>query len=793
MKHLVVKGISAILLVSIMLSVISCGYHSNKNARKISEDDPWFTSNIIEVDTGVEKDRAIGSWLYHNFIGMDDKFYIIETRGNYQTPPADEIDWETYDSSDYKFDYLAVVDRSTSLTVNTIDVKKDITSSELSVDNAYFRNGKITVNTKTKERDYDPLTGELLDTRSRTQSDDDAITDNYSFGDYKVETVVFQTETNHRYSKITVTSPDGMKFETELKKIDKDIYVYSVLAVSDTRIVILARVGKEMEYYELDLTTNELTTADAKDYEWLQTVSFYDCIKGSDGMLYYKDIERNGIFRINSIQKSEEKFLKYSWCSLNSSLINDLDLVECSEDHIVLCGFYDITSAYEGKTADKISLIELTKAEKNPHAGKTVLELYSRYGVNDYTGEAISLFNETNGKFFIEISERYGIGDYYDDSYDVHNNDVAKIANLNTGAGISNNLAIDIMNGEGPDILMDASSYSQLNNSAYLADLTPFLKDAGSDKYFTNIIEGSKTGDAIYQLPVSFCLEGIATTADNAGSSGKGFTLEEYARFTDEVMNGKDPIVYGQAVYFSLLFSCVSDEFIRNGKADLSKPEFEALAEYVKANVREEGISFNSWYDSVTQDGPQPNAQYEENCTGVGGFIMLGETISNHNNDITVLGLPSTDGRGPRFIPTCSVAISSQAVNVKACGEFVKILLSDGIQTKIAMNDSFVINREAFGTACDAAINYYNAGGSSINGGNSSTSLGLGRKLSTTDIELIESVILSCSRIKSEDSDIAIILIEEMPPYFLGQKNLDEVIYIAQDRIQKVLDERGLN
>ena len=147
-------------------------------------------------------------WLYHNFIGMDDKFYIIETRGNYQTPPADEIDWETYDSSDYKFDYLAVVDRSTSLTVNTIDVKKDITSSELSVDNAYFRNGKITVNTKTKERDYDPLTGELLDTRSRTQSDDDAITDNYSFGDYKVETVVFQTETNHRYSKITVTSPD---------------------------------------------------------------------------------------------------------------------------------------------------------------------------------------------------------------------------------------------------------------------------------------------------------------------------------------------------------------------------------------------------------------------------------------------------------------------------------------------------------------------------------------------------------------------------------------------------------
>lgn len=41
------------------------------------------------------------------------------------------------------------------------------------------------------------------------------------------------------------------------------------------------------------------------------------------------------------------------------------------------------------------------------------------------------------------------------------------------------------------------------------------------------------------------------------------------------------------------------------------------------------------------------------------------------------------------------------------------------------------------------------------------------------------------------DSEINIILIEEMPAYFLGQKELDAVVKIAQDRAQKVLDERG--
>lgn len=50
---------------------------------------------------------------------------------------------------------------------------------------------------------------------------------------------------------------------------------------------------------------------------------------------------------------------------------------------------------------------------------------------------------------------------------------------------------------------------------------------------------------------------------------------------------------------------------------------------------------------------------------------------------------------------------------------------------------------------------------------------------------------MSCSSLSNEDTDISIILIEEMPPYFLGQKDLDAVISIVQDRVQKVLDERG--
>ena len=342
------------------------------------------------------------------------------------------------------------------------------------------------------------------------------------------------------------------------------------------------------------------------------------------------------------------------------------------------------------------------------------------------------------------------------------------------------------MNGEGPDILMDVSSYGQLNNQNCLVDLSPYLKDLKSDKYFTNIIEGSKTEGKLYQLPVSFYIEGIMTKTKNVGSSGKGFTFDEYTKFIYDTGNGKDPIYFGQSVYFAMLFNYMKDEFISNGKVDLSNEKFAQIADFVRDNVREEGGSSNE------QDPNSiPQAVYKDHCGGIGGYFADGMSVASWGLGVTIAGLPSFDGRGPRFIPTCSVAVSAQASDIKACAEFVNVLLSDEIQTKIAMNDSFVTSREAFNKAGESAIQYYSNGGNLTKGGNGYSSSGFGREFTSEDVAFVEKMILSCSQIKTEDSDISIILIEEMPAYFLGQKDLDAVIKIAQNRIQKVLDERG--
>ena len=43
----------------------------------------------------------------------------------------------------------------------------------------------------------------------------------------------------------------------------------------------------------------------------------------------------------------------------------------------------------------------------------------------------------------------------------------------------------------------------------------------------------------------------------------------------------------------------------------------------------------------------------------------------------------------------------------------------------------------------------------------------------------------------AEDGEINKVLCEEMPAYFSGQKELSEVVAIAQERVQKILNERG--
>ena len=763
------------LSVAALLLFTSCSFvNTNDDADKVSKNTPWFTAVTYDIDLGLKADKEIYEPNLY-FWGEDDKYLVACAEGSYLETPGAVPEYE-------EFLKIMVIDRNTKQAINTINVNKDLDKSSgeygeyISADSSYYVDGKITVKTNINERYYDPVTGNLLETRPLTTKDAGWDSRFYSVGNYKIESASDFDEAGFCYINLVITAPDGNTSAVQLKEKGNNIVSSVVLKLNDTTALIPATTYKGNRYYELDLTTNKVTEGDEKNYTWFDPAELSEAFTGTDGETYCRTDK--GLARINVSAKTVEDVFTFNWCGINRGIVDTMKFVGCTGDTVILFGKTRGLSSYESITKD-FQIVELTKEKKNPHAGKTILELYAPY-ISTSIGEAITKYNETNKKYFIEVVYRYNQAPDYSMS-DINNIDDSGIATLNSQLKMSSALAKDIISGKGPDILVNTSDYGQLNNPDYLVDLSPYVQDLDPEKYYMNIIEGAKRDGVLYQLPVSFGIEGIYTDEKQAGKSGVGFSLEEYKALVDGDLNGANIFYFGQAVLFAKLFNSLDDKFIVNGKADFSGPEFAALADYVKNNIPREGIPFGDFSEELME--ALRYAQYNADFMG---YVYYFNSYANRNGPIknpTILGTPSFDGRGPRFTSNSSVAISKEAVDVDACGEFVKILLSDDIQTCLAMNESFVLNRNASRNAGESAVKYFNT---TVRNGSDNYV-----ELSNSDIDNVEKIILSCSRMRSDNSAISMILIEEMPAYFLDQKDLDSVIKIAENRIQKVLDERG--
>ena len=777
--------ISCILLLSILFSIASCGKLSGKNKKMITKDSPWFDCEVFRVGFEGDPDKKLAHKA-ESVIGCDEQYIIVEVFVDYEIPEG-LVEGKDYSYHEYNNQVISVIDRASHKTVNTIDPAELFEMYE-DLETVIYSDGIITVKTDMNERDYDPKTGDVLASRKAVKDssmDYSVISSIYKTGDYKIVSDLYSPNEGFSYCKLTITTSQGQSFKTELKEPGRDIEVSDIIQLSETEILVSAYSGLAKIYYEVDLVSGAVKTADNKEYEFLDNVDSWSSFHAPDGMIYYPT--DYGIMGVNVKTKTVEEALNYSWSNVNTGLVNWSYLIDCSKDSFLVMATDNPDGLYADETVNEMCFIEFNRAASNPHAGKTILELYSFKDINVILGDAIVKFNEKNERCYLEPVSRYNYYDFIDfesaseDSYDSR-----MMEDLNANGGLSNKLAIDIMSGTGPDILIGATRFEQLNNQDYLADLSPYVGSLDPDKYFMNIIDGAKKDGVMYQLPLSFAVKGIVTDSANAGKTGTGFTLEEYGKYLYGQLNGTDAIYCGRSFYFVTLFNSMSDVFIKNGKADFTVPEFRELADFVKDNVSEKGVLI----DDLLEDYSQKNGVYTS-CTGIGNLFSVQVMIKNKP---VCLGVPSSDGRGPVFESDFSVAISKSASDIDACGEFVKILLSDDIQEAVAKNDKFVVNRDAFRKVGKIAFDYYNKGGRRCSnpyiygGAWIYTSLG---KLSEKDLDNFECIIESCSGRYSDDSPVSVILIEEMPAYFLGQKDLDSVIKIAQDRIQKVLDERG--
>ena len=132
MKRQFLKLCSLIMTISVALSIASCG-KSNGNKRDaeiIAEDSPWFESEVIKVDLGIEPGKDLSTYCA-KMAGFDDNSMVILITGTYSSQ----------DGTEEPLANLSVLDRQ-SKDVRKVDLTNLIGVNDY-VNSASYKNGKL--------------------------------------------------------------------------------------------------------------------------------------------------------------------------------------------------------------------------------------------------------------------------------------------------------------------------------------------------------------------------------------------------------------------------------------------------------------------------------------------------------------------------------------------------------------------------------------------------------------------------------------------------------------------------
>lgn len=558
-------------------------------------------------------------------------------------------------------------------------------------------------------------------------------------------------------------------FELEEEIILDDLYEqYGNLTRAfklDNKLLLICHnfdAGNYNSYY-FDLNSrqfDEIKDMPSAFYQWIYDWnSFNNKVYRADSLGAYEfDIETLSIKQI----------LDYNNCNVNRFDANQFEPAYIDDNQIIM-------SASIGGYI----VCRFTKADSNPNAGKGIIRIAS---VNDFisyqVADAIYEFNKTSDTAFIVLDNRYNIDQY--NEYDWSQNDgyaygdAEYLTNKEEAKRIvSNQLRIDIMAGCGPDIILNANSINEINNSNCLLDIKSLLLEDGTinpEDYVKLIFDGD---EALYQLPLSVAPVGIAwkekCEVDEA-SLLRGMSYEQYLKLVSDDYNGRDPMsfVYNQTQYFVSLFNYSYDTFVHDGVIDINNEEFRAMAEFANTRpISKYGSeSYYNYYDS------HPTAV---NWEAADSIMSFGIDLNGYD----FYALPSFGGStGVKLNCIESICIASSCPLQDESVEFVKVIMNE-YSNRITVEG--IRNEELY----------------TMDMTNRNVEEGIAKKWYDSSLYCSEDVIeeyidvlQNATGFYTYDSDIAIIMYEEIQPYFAGDKTLDEIIPIIEDRCQTVLNEK---
>jgi ABC-type glycerol-3-phosphate transport system substrate-binding protein len=455
----------------------------------------------------------------------------------------------------------------------------------------------------------------------------------------------------------------------------------------------------------------------------------------------------------------------------------------------------------EGKTKSgtisHVFLVKLKRADKNPHAGKKVLQI----GVDGYIDsklvDYIVKYNKDESH-----TARIIICNLYGDAYQAENED----ATLKKIADATNKLYLDMMAGEGPDILLNFSSMSQFNNDSILMDLNTLVDGPNGlnrNEYFDNVLRAFEKNGKLYHIPVNFSITCYLANKDVVGDR-TSWTFDEFMNVCNSLPDKMSPL--DEIEKADLLENLMDANFSQlvdynTKKVYFDTPEFKKMLEIANSY----GVNDASGSSVIMPYTDDKYADYDyedmiENDllamrqVNIDSFTSYASYASMRKGKVTFIGSPSYQQSGLSATANLTLAVSSTCSDKDSAWEFIRFLFSEEEQYSFTTwNMSIPVNRKALERKTETDIQWYNEMMTGFSDGPSEADNGdivhydFSKEAQAAFVKLIERV----TQDYGFDTAISQIIKEDVAGYFSGQRTADDVCKSIQNRTQTIINERG--
>ena len=468
--------------------------------------------------------------------------------------------------------------------------------------------------------------------------------------------------------------------------------------------------------------------------------------------------------------------LRFSESNLDKNSIRDI-IYQDEERFIVIL--------YDTQTQSEMYTLTRTPVEELPH--KQTIVLASLFPSVDLE-KAVAGFNRMSEEYNVVI-ERYGAGLY--EEYD------------RTQAARTR-LDSSMVSSDPPDLLdMDNLSVATYAEKDALADLYPYLEKSdllNPEDYLENVIEGYTVNGRLVCLPISFYVYTVIGRTSQVGSM-PGWTFEDLNAVLEKYPDRK--LFNRYAMWDRLLNNYYVNTFIdfETGECNFDSDEFRKFVQWIDKYAAL-GIG-PLLYESVPEDVLLVQEMVYDFHAPSYQKMRFGEDVTLIGN-VTKMGNPSYD-----YQANDAVSIVERSKYKDGAWAFLEYFIFSRGNT---VENGFPTNRNALMERAEAAMAVREIKLSdeeviidgeeviiddeeiiiddivgSVNLNNEFVPL---HAATQEEVDIVLEVIENIDFTQASSLEVGSILGDELETYYNGQKSLEEVTQIINNRVQLMVNER---